>query len=394
MSKHIFTATRPKVLFIIIVAILATLITTYYWRKTLSVHDEYIKVEKSNYASTIMTTGKVTSDHIIFVKAEVTGIISACEYTIGDSFLQNEILLQFARSDFDRDLQQAKLGLDASSNNLKSITDKELLDAEEITTQARLEYEKAAAAYQNDQVLFEAGAISKSDLDNSKYVMDLANSKLLTAENNRKSLQPKGVKYNKASLDVRVAELQLAAARDKLEKSTVKAPFNGVILKKYFEQGELVEAGRDLFLIADNEEALYIKASVDEKYIPSLTVNQKVYVRPEAFEDIVIEGQITKIAPSVDSQKGTIDIEVTLTNSPEFLKRDLSVSLEIVTQEYQDVIVLEKKYIDFSSGSKIWIKEGRSKEIRDIEILHDLGDKVIVGSGLQAGELIGLIHNS
>lgn len=383
-------AKKPSKIILVATTFILLLVVAYFFLSTSPNDENEMMIEKSNFASTIVTTGKITSDHIITVKTKVAGTVSICDYKEGDAFAKDDILLQFEPSDFDNLLQEAQLGIDTAYNNLKVITEKELVDAEEQVTQARLEQEKAEENYQNNQVLFEAGVISKDELDNAKATMDSANSKLIIAENQKKSLLPQGVEYDNAVLNIRNAEIRLADARTNVENTKVKAPFDGTILKKYCEQGEFVEVGKDLFLIADNHEELYIKASVDEKYIANLKEGLKVYIHPEASDAVAIDGRIRKIAPSVDSQKGTIDIEISLGSIPEYFKRDLSVSLEIITEEYSNVIVLEKKYIDFSSDPKVLVKQGNSKLTRDIVITNDFGNKVIVGAGLQEGEIISL----
>jgi len=388
VTKVSFSTKRLKVTLALVIAIVAVLITGYFYSKSLISKDDVITVTKSNFASTIMTTGKVTSDNLINVKSEITAKVISSDFNVGDSFSKDDTLIRYEDSDMDRLFKHSQIELAVASNNLKTITDKELIDAEETVTQARIELKKAEEAYQKNSILYEAGAISKSELDNLKYGMDIAVSKLSTAENNKKALLPQGVKYNDALLKVREAETNLTDSRANIEKTIMKAPFEGVILKKYFEVGEIAETGKELLIIARKNDELYIKSSIDEKYIPSLKTGQRVFVRPEAFDGLVIDGYITKIAPSVDSQKGTIDIEVKMNSFPEFLKPELSVSLEIVTEEYVDVIVLDKKYVDFSAGTKVWVKGKSSKDIRDIEIIHDLGDKVIVGKGLVEGEMI------
>ncbi len=378
---------RSNIIYGILTLIVLVMVAFFFFRPSPNVVDA-LTITKSNFASTIVTTGKVTSDHIIPVKAEVAGTVARCHYSEGDPFAKGDILLAFDQSDYDLQLEEAKLGVDTAYNKLKTITNERLVDAEEVVAQANLAYQQAEEAYLNNQVLFEAGVISKHEVDDAKTKLDLAASKLKTAENQKKSLLPEGGEYRDAEFNIRNAEIKWANAQANVENTKVKAPFDGIVLKKYCEQGEYIEAGKDLFLVADSQEELYVKAAVDEKYLPSLKDNLKVYVHPEAFDTIVIEGRIKKIAPAVDSQKGTIDIEISLSSIPEYLKRDLSVSLEVVTEEYFDVIVLDKQYIIEASNAEVLVKQGNAKMRKEITITKDLGNKVIVGSGLQEGEVI------
>lgn len=391
--KSFLPLTRKSGIILIASTVLLLAIIAYFFFKPSSDGENVLTITKSNFASTIVTTGKVTSDRIISVKAKVAGTVEMCDYSEGDFFETDDMLLQFDQSDFDIQMEEAELGLDSAYHKLKTMTNEDLVNAEELVVQARIEYQQAEEAYLNNQVLLEAGAIAKQELDDAKVKMDLANSKLKTAENKRDSLLPQGGEYSNAEFSIRNAKIKFENAKKNMENTKIKAPFDGIVLKKYCEQGELIEAGKDLFLIADTQEELYIKASVDEKYIPDLKEDLKVYVHPEGFAAVAIEGRIRKISPSVDSQKGTIDIEISLSSIPEYLKRDLSVSLEIVTEEYADVIVLEKKYINESSGKEVLVKQGSTKFMKEIEIAKDFGNKVIVGSGLQEGDVI-LVPNS
>lgn len=412
---------------------------------------DYVTLKHQNASSAIITTGKITSENILNVKAEVSEKIVSLPYKIGDVFRKDTVLVKFDSSEQERALQQSIIQLETANNRFNTISKKELpeaealrkqaeiayqneleayentkkdfenklkvKDAEESLTQARLALEKAQEEYDRKSQLFEKGALQKVERDDAKVALDLATSKykmaqnakdslnperdvktaeraveialakLEVAKNNEKALSSQGVTYMDAITKVREAEVNLKAAQADLDKTVIKAPFDGIVLKKSFEAGELVNSGQEILTIAGNDE-LFVKATLDEKYIPVLKSNLPVKVTPEGYKNASIEGIISKIAPSIDNEKGTIELEIRLSNIPEYLKRELSVNVEIIKDSYENVLVLDKKYINTEAEMYVWVYENNCVKKKVIKIETDIGDKVIISGDIQEGDKI------
>jgi len=118
-------------------------------------------------------------------------------------------------------------------------------------------YQKAAADYQNAQALYSQGAITKDALDQAKVKADSAANALASAEAQLKSAES-ATPASSAELEVRLAESQLAQMKETLDKFTVRAACDGVVMSKSYLPGDFVSPGFNLADIAADGEKYFV----------------------------------------------------------------------------------------------------------------------------------------
>ena len=112
----------------------------------------------------------------------------------------------------------------------------------------------------------------------------------------------------RTAYDVAIADEKLA--RTRLEKTTIKAPFDGVISERLFEPGDVVPLHSHILTIIDPE-SLHTTVHISEHWIPLLQQGDKVEISIDALSDSAHPGQIKRIFPTIDpeTRKGTVEIE-------------------------------------------------------------------------------------
>ena len=108
--------------------------------------------------------------------------------------------------------------------------------------------------------------------------------------------------------DIAVADEKLQQTR--LDKTVIKAPFDGIITERYFEPGDVVPMHSHILSMIDPE-SLRVKIYLSEHWIPLIQSGDKVDVQIDALADSVHAGLIKRIHPTIDAstRKGIVEIE-------------------------------------------------------------------------------------
>lgn len=118
-------------------------------------------------------------------------------------------------------------------------------------------------------------------------------------------------------LDLAVAEENHQLTR--LQRTSIKAPIDGLITRRLYEPGDLLAQQSHIHSIIDPS-ALQLKASLAERWIPLVTINQPVTLRIDALGDKAFDARVARIHPTIDADTHKGIIEILLTPVPEDAK--------------------------------------------------------------------------
>lgn len=193
-----------------------------------------------------------------------------------------------------------------------------------------------------------------------------------------------------AEAEVAQAELNLADAQDALARMTLTAPFAGVITAVNFSEGEF--ASGPVIEMVDNA-SLEVILEVDEVDIGSLQVGQPAVVTLETWPDVVIESEITTIAPGAKTVPGTslvvYEVRLALTESDLPILVGMTANADLITAEKSDVLLVPNRAINVDRSKGIFtVNLLVNGEVRQIPITIGLRDNqnTEVTSGLQVGD--------
>ena len=114
--------------------------------------------------------------------------------------------------------------------------------------------------------------------------------------------------------------------RAQLEKMRIRAPFDGTVLEKNAELGEIVGptfggsassgGGVPVVTMADLK-SVEVEVDVNETYIRRVKPGMKAQITLDAYPDQVYEGEIRQIVPTADRQRATVQVKVSFTRPDE-----------------------------------------------------------------------------
>jgi RND family efflux transporter MFP subunit len=185
----------------------------------------------------------------------------------------------------------------------------------------------------------------------------------------------------------RIQEAQIALA-----DCTLRAPIDGVVLRRPIEVGSLVAPGTIGFVIADTSTVKVVFGAPDkliEKLRPGGTLGVTFEAVPGDFS-----GTITRIAPSADVKSRVFDVEATIPNPKDQLKVGMIAKLVVPEAALESqALVLPLTAVVRSPhdprGFSVFVVEGKEvARLRDVKLGEVVGNAVVVTDGLKAAERV------
>ncbi|NWG75578.1 MAG: efflux RND transporter periplasmic adaptor subunit, partial [Rubrivivax sp.] len=150
------------------------------------------------------------------------------------------------------------------------------------------------------------------------------------------------------------ARAALDLARARLADTVVRAPTEGIVLRKAVEPGDVVTQGKVLFELAAAGET-QIELQIDEKNLGRLRLGQTAQVAADAYPDRPFPAELFFIAPGVDAQKGSVEVKLRVARAPEFIKPDMTVSAEIEVGRRERALTLPSQAVRDVAGAQPWV---------------------------------------
>lgn len=221
---------------------------------------------------------------------------------------------------------------------------------------------------------------------------------------------------------VKSAEAAIASSRarvrvteEAVENTNVRAPFDGVVIKKRAEVGETVspfgvqgQASREggaIATIADLGE-LEVQTEVSENSVAKLKPSMPAEVKLQAYQDQVYTGRLRQVFPSADRAKSIVEVRVTILNPDAQVKPEMTASVTFQEPHANrgqtrvglgsdpnptPIVLIPKRAVTDQGGSPIvWIVTGATAARRAVVLGRDRLDQVEVKRGVVPGDALVL----
>ena len=196
-------------------------------------------------------SGSVVPFREIRVSAKVSGNVvkkhPACE--AGNFVNAGEPLIEIDPSDFQNQLEIANAELDQSKKLLVE-NELEIASAEDAMKLAKRDYEIAKSEFERSQRI--RSALSKAEFDQASRNQLVSETQLNNRENALKLVRKR---IDRLESSIRLSETRVAAAQTNLDRATVVAPDNGMIVSEAVQEGDFVAVGNPLFTFEDTRQS-------------------------------------------------------------------------------------------------------------------------------------------
>ncbi|PWJ41967.1 efflux RND transporter periplasmic adaptor subunit [Sediminitomix flava] len=186
--------------------------------------------------------------------------------------------------------------------------------------------------------------------------------------------------YIDAKYDAENAEIQLS-------KMTIKAPFTGVIVKlPHYTKGVEIEASQEMLSMMEYAN-MYMEASLPEKEIGNISVNQKVMVTHYSMEEDTVYGKVSAISPSIDEETRTFTAQILIENPQRKFRPGMFVEAGIEVASKDSTIVIPKDVVlATQKGKTVYVVEKSLAKQRILKTGLENNDEIEVLNGLAKGD--------
>lgn len=204
-----------------------------------------------------------------------------------------------------------------------------------------------------------------------------------------------GIQYEKALTQLEAAKAQEALLLEQISRTSVKAPFDGIVTARFAEEGTFASPGIPVLQISDMS-IVKFTFHAGEHEISAFTTGTIVPIRPTALPELTLDGKVILTGSKANGANG-FPVQLELQNPAGYpVKAGMSGRTAFNENDTSKVIVVPSQAIRTSgdSYSVYKIENGRAVESK-IQIERWEGESALVRSGLTEGEIVitgGLIN--
>jgi HlyD family secretion protein len=306
---------RTKIIIGIVVLVIAGVLTAgFASRRGKDITPvTYGKVTRQDLTSKVSANGRIDAKRKVDLSANVMGQVVNLAVREGDVVKKDDFLLQIDQKQLAATARSADAAVQAVFSDRDA--------AKAMAVAADQDYQRALKN-------FEQKITPRSELDRAQSSRDSA-------------------RANVAALEQRISQARenLNAARDTLQKTTMRAPMAGVVTALPVEEGEVAvigtmnNAGTVLMTIADMS-VVEAVMEVDETDVPSVKVGQRATVTIDAYPNKTFPGLVTEVASSPIKRNGVaastteavnFEVKIQIENPPAGVRPGFSASADIIT---------------------------------------------------------------
>ncbi|MFZ1391779.1 MAG: efflux RND transporter periplasmic adaptor subunit [Dokdonella sp.] len=191
--------------------------------------------------------------------------------------------------------------------------------------------------------------------------------------------------HDQAESDYAVRRAEVAIARVTVNKAEIRAPFDGVITRRWIKQGQLLAANDAVFDMADFAD-LRAELRVPERDAVALATGQPVTFTVDALAARRFDAKIERIAPIVDGNSGTVKVTVRVDNRDRTLRPGLFARMDVAFLHLANAVLMPKAAVLGNRDAAIAyvVKEGKARRT-PIRTGHENGSRVQILEGVDAG---------
>jgi HlyD family secretion protein len=313
----------------------------------------------------------------------------------GDRVKAGQVLVRLRDDEATAALRQTSAAVNEARARLLEIRTVQSPVSDQQLEQARAADTQAQAELIRARNLLAQGFVSQTRLDEVTRAASSSAAALRAANAQALGNRSDGATsaLAQARLEQALASERAAAAR--MDQLSLRSAADGVVIARTVDPGDTAQPGKSLLTIASGSEKR-LQASVDEKNLKLLQLGQKASAIADAYVDRKFSAVLNYIAPAVDAQRGTVDIRLKIDPPQEFLRTDMTVSVEIVTGIRDKTLMLPSDALRRDATGNWFVmavRDGKATKVPVVTGLQGTGTTEI-SQGLSEGYRIILPGSS
>lgn len=369
--SHVVTRHYGKLL--LVLALL--LVANWLWQRWQGPQVSGYRLEWRPLVQTVVATGRVVTPSRIQVGSEITGVVVERRVREGDRVEPGDILAVLKADQYAARVREARAALAQLEQSTRP-------QAQAALQRAQAQWQQASRSVQRQQELLRKGSTSREALEQAEEAETVARAAMEQARLEAEALAP-------GSPGELLLKEQLAAAEANLEQTLIRSRVAGMVLTRNAEPGDLVQPGQVLFDIARDGDT-EILVPLDEEHLNVLQLGQLARCVADAYPARPFAATLSFIAPRVDPQLGTVEVRLTVDPVPDFLRQDMTVSVNLETGRRESALVLPDDALIRTGPqqAEVWmVREGRVQR-QTVQLGLEGLSRTEILAGLEEGDWV------
>ncbi len=377
------TLRRPRVW---IALVLALAVGTFALVRARGPKVRVAVVARRDLEQRIVASGRVWVPTRVQIAAQTPGLVVAVGVIEGQRVKAGDLLVQIDDAEERAAVAQAKAAVAQASAKVEQLRRVGSIVATEGLRQAESNVLRTQSDLERAEKLTTSGALAPSELDNARRAAEIARAQKVAAEAQQASSAPMGADSRVALTALLQAQAQLAGANARLAQTRIVALHSGAVLTRSVEPGDVVQAARTLLVMAADADAQLV-FQPDERNLAWIAMGQRARAAADAYPQQVFDAEVSYIAPSVDPQRGSVEIRLRVPSPPPLLKPDMTVSIDLLVASKKAVLTLPSEAVRGAATATPYVLAVESGRVlrRDIHLGIRGEGSVEVASGLDEG---------
>ncbi len=240
----------------------------------------------------------------IKIGSELSGRLKSVLVEEGDAIHRGQVLAELENADYRAQVESARASIAARQAALRKVVNgarhQERDEAWSSVSEAKAVMENADSELHRRRELFAAGVVSREELDRYAREADVARAKYQAAVEQHSLVDDHAREEDRslAEADLQLAQAQLQEAQARYEKTFIRSPIDGGVLRKHHRSGESVSNSStvpDPILTIGDRQTLRVRVDVDETDVSKVRIGQKAYVTADAFGKQKFWGRVVRV---------------------------------------------------------------------------------------------------
>jgi HlyD family secretion protein len=297
------------------------------------------KLERGPLLAAVSSSGTVNPVRQVVIGSQVSGQIKEMRVDFNSEVRQGQVIARIDPQVFTYRVNQATADLESTRAAVLN-AQANVGAATAAVSRAQLDADNAQRDRLRKQELLDKQFVSQADFENSRNIAGTLAEALKVS---LAQLEVARAQVVSAQAVVRQREAALSQARFDLERTEIRSPVDGVVIKRSVDVGQTVAASLqapELFIIARDLSDMQVEAAIDEADIARVRIDQKVTFTIDAFAGRSFEGRVGQIRKAAVSAQNvvTYTVVVAFANPNAAVLPGMTANVRIVTEVRDNVL--------------------------------------------------------
>jgi RND family efflux transporter MFP subunit len=317
-------------------------------------------------------SGVLVPNQTVDISSKISGQVIALGFKVGSPVKAGDVLIKLDTEALNGQLMQAEASLQSAQAGAQS--------ADNQASISNINLNTAQIYYDRTKILFESGAVSRSQMDEAQDKLNIAAMQYANTSGPAKA---------QAAAMINTALANIKNLNVQIENGTIKSPMNGIITNQNLNLGQVVSPGVAFISIVDTA-TLKMKSTIAQDKLPLLSVGQQISIKIDSYPNTIFPGTVTSIGPIAVNTGEVFPVEITLKNESG-LMAGLSAHTSLINKT-PGIIVPISSILQNNDESCVYVIENNIASQRMVKIGLKSDQEAQILEGLNQGERVAVTN--